>query len=304
MLTTTQRSRYCALNLLDRIYLVQGFMLDFKDFSNYMASKTGTEYVRDYLQPRLKDIVRSSLSCACDSVDHRKNSWELYGFDFMIDDRLEPWLIEINSSPACDYSTKVTEVYVQKALTEILNVVLDLRDWEKADKETRGAKPDIGGWLCIHRGPLLDVPTSSFGSNFEVKGQGLRCPPKKLIMAKSNHGEKEPIDYVIAKPEEGTNTNRLSSTAPSTKESMPPTATDVSKAAQIKQLIKPSAKRLKAVSTSTDLNDSDSSSDDIPTGAVRREEPSWRWQRQPKRTSVGMPTASIPLKLFSMELTQ
>lgn len=42
-----------------------------------------------------------------DLVEHRKKSWELYGYDFMVDDQYKPWLIEINSSPACDYSTKV-----------------------------------------------------------------------------------------------------------------------------------------------------------------------------------------------------
>lgn len=42
-----------------------------------------------------------------DMVEHRSKSWELYGYDFMVDDQYKPWLIEINSSPACDYSTKV-----------------------------------------------------------------------------------------------------------------------------------------------------------------------------------------------------
>ena len=48
--------------------------------------------------------------CASEAVEHRKNSWELYGFDFMVDADYNAWLIEINSSPACDYSTKVKKI--------------------------------------------------------------------------------------------------------------------------------------------------------------------------------------------------
>ena len=63
--------------------------------------------------------------CVVDSVQQRKKSvhlsaeymapgskFELFGYDFTIGDGLdeqpEVWLIEVNSSPACDYSTPVT----------------------------------------------------------------------------------------------------------------------------------------------------------------------------------------------------
>ena len=39
----------------------------------------------------------------------RETSFEVFGFDFFIDEAYKPWLIEINSSPAVDYSTPVTE---------------------------------------------------------------------------------------------------------------------------------------------------------------------------------------------------
>ena len=53
----------------------------------------------------MKKIVIWSLECAQDSVINRKNSTELFGYDFMVDEAGNPWLIEINSSPAMDYST-------------------------------------------------------------------------------------------------------------------------------------------------------------------------------------------------------
>ncbi len=43
---------------------------------------------------------------ACqDAVENRKNSHEMFGYDFMVDDQYNVWLIEVNSSPAMDYST-------------------------------------------------------------------------------------------------------------------------------------------------------------------------------------------------------
>jgi hypothetical protein len=115
-------------------------------------------------------------------IEHRKNSWELYGFDFMVDDEYNAWLIEINSSPACDYSTSVTERYVQKALVELLSVVLDCREWEAQPKKTRGPSPDTGGWERIYQGPLLEIPVGSFGTEMSLKGEAFKhLPPAGRI---------------------------------------------------------------------------------------------------------------------------
>lgn len=40
-------------------------------------------------------------------VQKRKNTFEIFGFDFMIDENYNPWIIEINQSPAMDYSTVI-----------------------------------------------------------------------------------------------------------------------------------------------------------------------------------------------------
>jgi len=118
--------------------------------------------------------------CAAEMIEHRKNSWELYGFDFMVDDEYNAWLIEINSSPACDYSTSVTERYVQKALVELLAVVLDVREWETQPKKTRGACPDTGGWEKIYQGPLLDMPAGAFGTEMSLKGEAYKNLPRPV----------------------------------------------------------------------------------------------------------------------------
>jgi len=67
--------------------------------------KTGKDIFNESIKDRMRSSVVKSLICVQDMVENRPNSFELYGYDFMIDEDYNPWLIEINSSPAMDYST-------------------------------------------------------------------------------------------------------------------------------------------------------------------------------------------------------
>ena len=51
--------------------------------------------------PRMKDIVIDSFCSVKSQVNpsQRKHHFELFGYDFMIDEDLRVWLIEVNSNP-------------------------------------------------------------------------------------------------------------------------------------------------------------------------------------------------------------
>ena len=51
--------------------------------------------------------------------------FEMFGYDIMVDDDFNCWLIEVNSSPAMDYSTDVTERLVKMVLEDTIKVVID-----------------------------------------------------------------------------------------------------------------------------------------------------------------------------------
>ena len=80
-------------------------MWDNEEFQEWLEGKFGYDIWAEQLQPQLKDIVIHSLKSVQDMVENRKNSFEMFGYDFMVDEDGVPWLIEINSSPAMDYST-------------------------------------------------------------------------------------------------------------------------------------------------------------------------------------------------------
>lgn len=56
----------------------------------------------------MKQGLVGSLLASQEAMDRRKNSFELYGADFMVMEDFSVWLIEINSHPDMSYSTSVT----------------------------------------------------------------------------------------------------------------------------------------------------------------------------------------------------
>ena len=66
---------------------------------------TGKDMFFDKIKPDMKKITKYTCQAALEIIDARKNSHELFGYDFMVDSNYNSWLIEINSSPAMDYST-------------------------------------------------------------------------------------------------------------------------------------------------------------------------------------------------------
>ncbi len=90
---------------------------NFEAEASFLSQEAFAEYLKtcpaaasanpffDRLQPKMKDIVVKTFLCVQDMVENRKNSAEMYGYDFCIDDNLNVWLIEVNASPAWDYSS-------------------------------------------------------------------------------------------------------------------------------------------------------------------------------------------------------
>ena len=82
----------------------------------------------------MQNAVIHSLESVQDMFECKQGCFELFGYDFMIDDDFNTWLIEINSSPAMDYSTAVTERLVKKVLEDTIKVVVDHR-FTKGEKK-------------------------------------------------------------------------------------------------------------------------------------------------------------------------
>ena len=69
----------------------------------------------------MKDIVIDSFLAVKNMMNpnRRKNTFELFGYDFMIDEDYRTWLIEVNTNPYLGKPNSWAESFVPKMVDEM-----------------------------------------------------------------------------------------------------------------------------------------------------------------------------------------
>lgn len=57
-----------------------------------------------------------------ESLQARPNSHELFGYDFVVDQALNVWLIEVNCSPSLEHSTPITARLCTQMMDDLFKV--------------------------------------------------------------------------------------------------------------------------------------------------------------------------------------
>ncbi len=73
----------------------------------------------------IHEDIRVSLKATSKLLNpnNLKFSFQIFGYDFMIDENLNPWIIEINMSPSMDHSTPVTKKLVKMVQRDMANLI-------------------------------------------------------------------------------------------------------------------------------------------------------------------------------------
>ena len=85
-------------------------MIGFDEFQDYL-DKCYAQYELNFnkhILARIKDIAIDCFMASKESLNptNRKNCFELFGYDFMIDEDFRVWLIEVNTNPAIGISNE------------------------------------------------------------------------------------------------------------------------------------------------------------------------------------------------------
>ncbi|CDW84976.1 protein monoglycylase ttll8 [Stylonychia lemnae] len=85
------------------------FVMSHLQFEQYLRENNKETYQNfswsKDLYPLIQDIIFKTFKGVQDSMEQRPNTFEIYGFDLILDETLNPWVIEVNLSPACNERT-------------------------------------------------------------------------------------------------------------------------------------------------------------------------------------------------------
>ncbi|XP_053364205.1 probable tubulin polyglutamylase TTLL1 isoform X2 [Clarias gariepinus] len=88
----------------------------------YLESTRGKE-VTNHLFDQIHWIVVQSLKAVAPVMINDKHCFECYGYDIIIDDKLKPWLIEVNASPSLTSSTANDRILKYNLINDTLNII-------------------------------------------------------------------------------------------------------------------------------------------------------------------------------------
>lgn len=107
----------------------EGNTLNYDDLQKYLDENYGQYNLnvhRDFI-PRIKDIIIDVFLSVRKKMNanSRENCFELFGFDFLLDEDFRIWLIEVNYNPFLGTPNEYMKVLVPNMIEDMLKIVLD-----------------------------------------------------------------------------------------------------------------------------------------------------------------------------------
>jgi len=72
----------------------------------------------------MREIMKLIFNQTKSKLDAKFGCFELYGFDFMLDDQLNPHLLEINCNPALFTDTEVQKAILPNLVEDVCDLVI------------------------------------------------------------------------------------------------------------------------------------------------------------------------------------
>ena len=102
----------------------KGNEISFNDFEKSYDYKLK---VKNDLIPKTKEIIIYSIKSCINKINkmERKICFEIFGYDFIFDEKLIPYLLEVNTNPGLEISSPLIEMLIPKMIDDAFKLTID-----------------------------------------------------------------------------------------------------------------------------------------------------------------------------------
>ena len=145
------------------------------------------DYVRLILVPKMKEQIILSMESVKKKLRTGKAFFELFGYDFIVDGDYAPWLIEVNTNPCLEESSKLLEAYIPRMVNDMLKLTVDL------------AFPTKKGQPPYNPRELNSFPIEGYPNDENLWEFVLKIDNNGAGEGLGKNGEKTPVGYINQK---------------------------------------------------------------------------------------------------------
>ena len=76
----------------------------------------------------------------------KKHTFEILGYDFMIDEKLQPWLIEVNTNPCLEETSALLKSLLPRMIDDAFKLTIDVLFPPKTPPESNESAFEVKGY--------------------------------------------------------------------------------------------------------------------------------------------------------------
>ena len=123
-----------------------GNEISYEEFQNELdKNNSGKNFFKD-IYPKIVYIIRLAVGAGKYNINHlnRTNCFEIFGCDFILDQKYKPYLLEINLNPGLEISSPLISKLVPRMVDDALKLTIDSKFYR--NKEETSSKYHVDGY--------------------------------------------------------------------------------------------------------------------------------------------------------------
>jgi len=193
-------------------HVAEGAVTSLEAFCGELKELTGQQdYWDSMLFPQIRKLILTTLLAAEEQLEPRDRSFELFGFDVLVDEALRPWLLEVNLSPGCDSRTPFLEAMLARMSKRLVEIAVlgmeegdgEMPDWVNItdqDPDSSAEAPNNNAAARAGANANSSRPCAT-GAKLQVVGEAVRLPRFKRTQKPSSTKTRQKETLPEAEPE-------------------------------------------------------------------------------------------------------